>query len=283
MLFLHGVGGGAWSWRPQRAAFAVDHRVFVWEARGHGDAQPVDDAGLSDYYVDANEALATVAELTHQPAIVVAHSMGGLLAVALACDRPADVRGLFLIDPVYATGDGDAYGHFGPTAGRLALFLCSPLLRSIAHDGSMSRFISRQMFARVFDDRGRMEAAWTDQRRQIPVEYPRMLREAFGTPSGFTLRDFASEITQPTVVCECAAGGKGGRFPELVDALDARLGPAFAHEIIAGRHYLQLDNFEAVNERLRAFSASLATGAGNAQGVTSDAAAAETTAPQAQG
>ena len=29
-------GGGAWSWRPQRDAFCATHRLFVWEARGHG-------------------------------------------------------------------------------------------------------------------------------------------------------------------------------------------------------------------------------------------------------
>ncbi len=257
LLFLHGVGGGAWSWKAQRDALAARYALFFWEARGHGAAARVDDAGLSDYYTDAQEAAAAVLEDTGRPPIVVAHSMGGLLAIALACDRPDAVRGLFLIDPVYATGHGDAYGHFGPVAGRVALFVCRPLLHSIEHDGTLGRALSRWMFEQVFENRDRMEAAWIDQRTQIPVEYPRMLREAFGTPSGFPLREFAREIAQPTVVLEGAASGKGGRFPELVTALRERLGPAFSHDVVRGRHYLQLDQPDLVNERLEAFIASL--------------------------
>jgi len=253
ILLLHGVGGGAWSWRPQRAALAASHRLYVWEARGHGAASRVDDAGLADYYVDARQALDAVAAGTGRPAILVGHSMGGLLAIALACDVPASVRGLFLVDPVYADGAA-GYGHFGPAAGRVAQFLCAPVLQSIERDGAMSRAISRWMFARAFANRARMEAAWPDQRAQVPLEYPRMLREAFGRPEGFALRNFAGEISQPTFLLEGSLGGEGARFPELVAALRERLGPRFFSETIGGGHYLQLDEPEAVNERLARFA-----------------------------
>ena len=170
LLLLHGVGGGAWSWRPQREALAPHCRLSVWEARGHGAAAPVADAGLADYYADAREALAAVVDEARRPALVAGHSMGGLLAIALACDLPQQVAGLFLIDPVYASGDGAAYGHFAPAVGRVARTLCTPLLRSFEHDGRLSRAVARWVFTRAFDDRERMEAAWVDQRSQIPVE-----------------------------------------------------------------------------------------------------------------
>ena len=60
VLFLHGVGGAAWSWRPQVADLSADRACFVWEARGHGSAPRVRDAGLADYYTDAREALTEV-------------------------------------------------------------------------------------------------------------------------------------------------------------------------------------------------------------------------------
>lgn len=254
LLLLHGVGGGAWSWRPQREALAPSHRLFVWEARGHGAAAPVSDAGLADYYVDARQALDAVTAQTGRAAIVAGHSMGGLLAIALACDDAPSVRGLFLVDPVYATGDGAAYGHFGPAMGRVALLLCTPVLQSIERDGPMSRAISRWIFTRAFANRDRMEAAWPDQRTQVPVEYPRMLREAFGRPDGFALRDFAAEISQPTFVLEGSAARGGPRFPELVTTLRERLGARFFNEIISGAHYLQLDEPDAVTERLARFA-----------------------------
>jgi len=253
ILFLHGVGGGAWSWGPQREALAASARTFVWEARGHGAAAPVDDAGLSDYYADAQEGLAAAVRETGRPLVVAGHSMGGLLAIALACDRHADVAALFLIDPVYSDGSSEAYGHFAPAVGPIARWLCGPLLRSFEHDGKMSRAVARWVFERAFQDRSRMETAWEDQRLQIPFEYPRMLRESFDRPVGFELRDFASEIGVPTTLLEGGRPGAAPRFPLLTKALSERLGTRFTHETIPGGHYLQLDRPAEVTQRLAAF------------------------------
>ena len=252
VLFLHGVGGGAWSWRPQRDAFAATHRLFVWEARGHGAAARVADAGLADYYTDAQEALAAAAGDARGPVVLVAHSMGGLLAFALATRYAGSVKGLFLVDPVYATGE-EAYGHFSPRAGAVARALCAPLLRSFARDGLLSRLVARWVFVRAFENRARMEAAWQQQRRQIPFEYPRMLDESFGRPEGFELRDFAREIGVPTMLLEGSPAAGRVRFPALVGTLAQRLGPNFRHEHIPGGHYLQLDRPDEVNALLAQF------------------------------
>ncbi len=251
LLFLHGVGGAAWSWRHQRLAFEETNRIFVWEARGHGAAARVPDAGLSDYYTDAKEALDVAAGESERPVHVVAHSMGGLLAIALACDRAASVKSLFLIDPVYATGA--EYGHFPPALGRVALFMATPLLHSFERNGKVSRSVARWMFEQSFEDRTRMEEAWRDQRLQVPVEYPRMLRESFGQPQGFELRDFAREIGQPTYLLEGTSGGHKARFPSLSSTLAERLGSNFTADAIAGGHYLQADRPEEVNLRLGRF------------------------------
>jgi pimeloyl-ACP methyl ester carboxylesterase len=175
--------------------------------------------------------------------------MGGLLAFALARAAPDAVKGLYLIDPVYATGD-EPYGHFSPRAGAIARRLCAPLLNSFARNGRLSRAVARWIFTRAFDDRARMEAAWIEQRRQIPFEYPRMLSESFGRPEGFELHDFAREVVAPTVLLDRAGEP---RFPRLVATLRERLGAAFEHETVSGGHYLQLDNPEAVNASLIRF------------------------------
>ena len=212
------------------------------------------DAGLADYHLDAREALRAVLDRTGRPPVVVAHSMGGLLALALAADTPAAVGGLFLIEPVYATGEA-AYGHLPPGLGRLARVACTPLLRSFARGGPASRAVARGMFALAFEDRDRRDAAWLDQREQQPIEYPRMLAEAFDGPTGFALRDFAREIDAPAFVLEGSVARRGPRFPQLTRTLAERLGPRFAHEAIPGGHYLQLDQPAAVNARLAAFLA----------------------------
>ena len=246
LLFLHGVGGGAWSWEPQLAAFA-DRTTYAWEARGHGAAAPVADAGLADYHADAREALAT-ATSADGPAFVVGHSMGGLLALALAAERPDCVRGLVLVDPVYAPDGGS---HASGMLAQVARRVMPPLARDLARNGLVTRTLSRWVFARSFEDRTCMERAWIRQRTQVPVEYPKMMYEAFAGTTGFPNRAFAREVSMPTLLLEPSSSAP--RFPILLRELEG-LGTRFTHLALDGGHYLQLDrSSDLVSRALREF------------------------------
>lgn len=245
LLFLHGVGGAAWSWRPQVAELSADFACFVWEARGHGAAPPVRDAGLGDYYTDAREALAAVRDATSGGITIVGHSMGGLLTIALGAQTPDRVNGLVLVDPVYPADDGASAHDLGPFTPLLMLLL-KPLVTSFMRDGIVARAIARWMFRQSFTDSARMEAAWPDQRRQVPIEYPKMFFEAFGQPENFPVEPFAERIDVPVLAFN-------PRSRELVATLERRLGARFACERLRGGHYLQLDRPLEVNARLRRF------------------------------
>ena len=247
ILFLHGVGGAAWSWAPQAAALDGSARCYRWEARGHGLAARVADAGLGDYYADALEALAAVRAEAGAP-LVAGHSMGGLLALALAAERAADVAALFLIEPVYAPDGGR---HAAGALAGIARAAVSPLVRSLERDGAAGRALARSFFVAAFEDRDAMERAWLEQRTQVPVEYPKMMYEAFEGPTGFPNRAFAREVSQPTTLLEGSVARKRPRFPELNATLAGRLGAGFTYVRIDGGHYLQLDRPEFVNAALR--------------------------------
>jgi len=250
-LFLHGVGGAAWSWKPQRTVLAPRFAVYTWEGRGHGEAARVADAGLADYWADAREALDALRARGATPLTVVGHSMGGLLAMRLATERASDVESVVLVDPVYAP-DGSA-GHVPGAAGRFAAAAFAPLFHQVAVNGPIARAMGRWVFTNSFENRDRMEAAWRDQRTQIPVEYPRMLREAFTGPTGIEIRDDAKTIDVPTLVLEGSSGRKAPRFPGLVQTLRNRLGDRFRYESIPGGHYLQLDEPDLINALLLAW------------------------------
>ncbi len=248
ILFYHGVGGAAWSWEPQVRELAARRRCFVWEARGHGLARGVADAGLGDYYTDAREALDAVLACGAPP-LVVGHSMGGLLALAVAASRPTGVRGLVLIDPVYVP---EAGRYAGGVTARLARAALAPLARSFLRDGRLARYLSRRVFETSFADRRLMERAWLRQRLQVPVEYPKMLYEGFEKSTGFPNRAFATELVMPTVLIEPASVSP--RFPRLLAEL-AQLGGAFTHLTFDGGHYLQLDRSAAhVTDALEEFA-----------------------------
>jgi pimeloyl-ACP methyl ester carboxylesterase len=235
------MGGGAWSWKPQRDVFSQTYRVFVWEARGHGSAARIDDAGVSDYYVDAREALAAVLDDARRPAVLVGHSLGGLLALRLATEVAGGESGLFLIEPGYELFEKTALAVAAPLLGPLARTFMSATLRNA--------------FARTFEHKERMEEAWPSQAGQVPFEYPRFFRDVFAGAKGFEVRDFAKDIHDPTFLLE------GSRVPRtlrrgirrLAKTLAEHLGEDFHHETVPGGHYLQLDVPDIVNSLLRRF------------------------------
>jgi pimeloyl-ACP methyl ester carboxylesterase len=97
VLLLHGLGVGGAIWQsfarrllPERAAVAPD-------LRGHGQSDaPAHGYQPRDYAVDL---VAMVEELRLAPLPVVGHSLGALVALALADLRPDLVEWLALLDP----------------------------------------------------------------------------------------------------------------------------------------------------------------------------------------
>ena len=83
VLLIHGMFGGAWSWKKYQAYLAqCGYESDAINLRGHHDSRPVGDIGkvsLEDYVADALE----VAAVLKNP-IVMGHSMGGLIAQKVA-------------------------------------------------------------------------------------------------------------------------------------------------------------------------------------------------------
>ena len=92
-LLVHGAGHGAWCWEPWLRLLAADG----WEAhalslRGHPGSDAMDPAdymqrlSVADYAAD----VAAVARQLGRPAVVMGHSMGGIVAqhFAQSCQNP---------------------------------------------------------------------------------------------------------------------------------------------------------------------------------------------------
>jgi pimeloyl-ACP methyl ester carboxylesterase len=255
ILFLHGAGGAAWSWAPQAAALAHDRCTYAWEARGHGASAPVADAGIADYYLDAQQGLERVIALEGRSPIVAGHSTGGLFALALAASRPESVAGLFLVEPVYFGQDLPlGSGLLGPF-GVFARPTLTWLAQAFQHDDAQARIFARYLFSLTFYDREAMERAWLLQSRQIPIEYPRALLELADGPSGFPLRLFGEEVRAPTHLLEGSVGAFQPHFPNLVAQLRRALENNFTYRLFTGGHYLQLDCAAIVTAELNEFVA----------------------------
>ena len=99
LLLIHGVGMNAEAMAPQIDHFSRGWRVFAIDMPGHGETpllpgQPA----LGDYIRHAADFLWDTAG---EPALVVGHSMGALVAVGLGLDAPELCWGIVALNAVY--------------------------------------------------------------------------------------------------------------------------------------------------------------------------------------
>jgi pimeloyl-ACP methyl ester carboxylesterase len=98
VLLIHGwsCDGSDWAWL--QSDLARDHRTIAIDNRGHGRSSLSETYSPAAFAADAAEV---IEQLGLGPTLVIGHSMGTIIASALAIDRPELVSGLVLIDPVY--------------------------------------------------------------------------------------------------------------------------------------------------------------------------------------
>lgn len=93
LVFLHGIGGDAESWRPQLDGFSDDFRAIAWDMPGYGDSAPLKDMTFPALV----EAVAILLDrLSVTQAHLVGHSLGGMIAQAFALAHPERLRSLTL-------------------------------------------------------------------------------------------------------------------------------------------------------------------------------------------
>ncbi len=94
VVLVHGFTGAAVNWSELAPLLAERYRVLVPDLPGHAGSAPLPAAPNLDAYADR---VCLVAEREAiGPAVVVGHSLGGLVALRLAIRHPGAVRALVL-------------------------------------------------------------------------------------------------------------------------------------------------------------------------------------------
>jgi pimeloyl-ACP methyl ester carboxylesterase len=101
LVFLHHFGGSGRTWEPVMGLMAhAGFRCIAPDLRGFGDsASAGDDPGQFTVAEMANDVAALIERLRLGPHLLIGHSMGGKVALALVGRQPRDLQAVVLLAP----------------------------------------------------------------------------------------------------------------------------------------------------------------------------------------
>jgi pimeloyl-ACP methyl ester carboxylesterase len=97
LLLVHGLGGSAENWVEVVPELAQRYRVIAIDLPGHAGSGALPRGATMDEFAGAAASVLEAEGVEH--AVVAGHSLGGLVALRLARNRPDLVRGLLLVAP----------------------------------------------------------------------------------------------------------------------------------------------------------------------------------------
>lgn len=99
LVLLHGIESSHTYWQPVISVLAETHRVIALDLLGYGDSpKPLNIAYSLDDHIGWVQR--TLAELGVKDFDIAGHSLGGLVALALAAKNPKKIRSLTVFSPV---------------------------------------------------------------------------------------------------------------------------------------------------------------------------------------
>jgi pimeloyl-ACP methyl ester carboxylesterase len=100
LLLLHGVTRCGEDWGRLIAQWTADWRVIALDQRGHGDSERAERYLVTDYVADI---VRFVRDELSMPITIFGHSLGSMVAAAVAAEAPHRIQGIILEDPPFHT------------------------------------------------------------------------------------------------------------------------------------------------------------------------------------
>ncbi len=242
LVFLHGIGGNRASFEWQLPAFAESWRAIAWDMPGYGET-PLEDEMTWSSLVAA--LLRLLDHLGIERAMVVGHSMGGMVAQALAIDHADRVEALVLSATSAAFGSADGSFQERFLAERLAPLDKGLTPADLAPDVMPGMFKDFATEAAI----GRAVASMS----AIPSE---TYRAALHCLVSFDRRDEIGAISCPTLVL--AAEKDDTAPPKGMQRMAEKIPGARYHCIAGAGHLANLERPDAFNAAIGDFLDGLA-------------------------
>jgi pimeloyl-ACP methyl ester carboxylesterase len=240
-VFLHGIGGTHRAFDEQLEHFAASARAMAWDMPGYGASPPLERmtfAGL------AQALLALLDARGVESAVVIGHSMGGMVAQELVAAFPDRVAALVL----YATTPA-----FGAAGGDWQRQFLADRLRPL-DEGKTPADLAPGLVAGIVGDEPAAEGIARAVECMSSIK-PDAYRAALHCLVTFDRRDSLARIRCPTL----ALAGERDRVvsPAIVERM-AQAIPGASHRVLPGvGHLANLERPAAFDAALDEFLAGL--------------------------
>src|SRR4030043_964362 len=94
VLFIHGAGGGHYTWSYQKAFFEKRFNLIIIELPGHGASEGEGEEEIGRY---SEHVFSFLKALALSNVFLVGHSMGGAIVQTLALTHPEVIKGISLV------------------------------------------------------------------------------------------------------------------------------------------------------------------------------------------
>jgi pimeloyl-ACP methyl ester carboxylesterase len=240
LLFIHGLGSSGRDWEMQIPFFAQNYRVVVFDLRGHGKSDKP--RGLYTMSQFAADAAGLMQALGIAPAHVVGISLGGMIALQLAVDRPDMVKSLVIVN----SGPEFVARTLKERVAVLQRFLIVRLVGM----RKMGEILAARLFPKPEQQalRAMLVERWA-------ANDPRAYRDAMRAIVGWSVADRLGEIAVPTLV---VAADQDYTPVSAKQAYVAKMPRAELAVIHDARHALPVERPDEFNAVVAAFLATQA-------------------------
>ena len=248
LVLIPGLAGGGAVWDGTVARFASSNTVHVVTLAGFGGEAPIE-ASTQDGFLDAvRDDLVGYVQALNGPAVVAGHSLGGWTALRVGLAAPESVSHVVVVDalPFLAAAQDPTM-----TAARAAEMGAGMKQMMALSPPDQFRVQQQMALASMITDPD-TAAAYLDAHA---ASDPATVAQAFYDMFTTDLRDEMDELEVPTLVL-AAGAGYGGMDEAAVRALyEGQYGDAIRVEVVPeSRHFIQLDQPDALATHLRAFT-----------------------------
>src|SRR5215216_3856606 len=139
MVLLHGLTSQKLGWHSALPELTKHWHVYVPDLRGHGKTGHAPD----EQYHNADYARDVIAFLKHigEPAVLMGHSLGAMVAIVTAAQYPEGVRAIVLLDPPLSTYSASI--QIQPDVAYWFSLVASVMKDSPSHDTLVARLRER--------------------------------------------------------------------------------------------------------------------------------------------